>query len=107
MRRSARLLERRIYAAAKNSVVRLLMEALTCHLSRSNISGHPYPGFSLSPDGPGDELSIYCQVCGIDYNGVRPSSGAASQDCPSGVAFFKGRGHSNVAAPEDGRTPPL
>jgi hypothetical protein len=49
----------------------------------------------------------YCQMCGIDYSGVRPSSGAASLDCPSAVVFSKGRGHSYVAAPEDGRTPPL
>jgi hypothetical protein len=32
--------------------------------------------------------------------------GVASRDCLSGVAFFQGRVHSDVAAPEDGRTPP-
>jgi hypothetical protein len=38
------------------------------------------------------ERRIYCQVHGIDYSGVRPSSGAASQDYPSVVAFPKGAG---------------
>jgi hypothetical protein len=50
---------------------------------------------------PNGVWTQYCQVRGIDYSGVRSSSGAASRDWLSGGAFFQGRAHSDVVAPED------
>ena len=43
-----------------------------------------------------------------DYNviGVRPSSGAASTGCSDASASIGARSRSDIAAPEDGRTPP-
>src|SRR3989442_1975506 len=43
-----------------------------------------------------------------DYNviGVRPSSGAASTGCSHGSDSIGARSRSDIAAPEDGRTPP-
>src|SRR2546426_7653406 len=43
-----------------------------------------------------------------DYNviGVRPSSGAASTGCSDASDSTGARSRSDIAAPEDGRTPP-
>src|SRR5436190_1591851 len=43
-----------------------------------------------------------------DYNavGVRPSSGAASTGCCDASDSIGARSRSDIAAPEDGRTPP-
>src|SRR5437667_11741671 len=43
-----------------------------------------------------------------DYNavGVRPSSGAASTGCSDASDSIGARSRSDIAAPEDGRTPP-
>src|SRR2546426_10016000 len=43
-----------------------------------------------------------------DYNviGVRPSSGAASTSCSDASDSIGARSRSDIAAPEDGRTPP-
>src|SRR6266478_10092616 len=43
-----------------------------------------------------------------DYNviGVRPSSGAASTGCSDASDSIGARSRSEIAAPEDGRTPP-
>src|SRR6266571_29492 len=45
---------------------------------------------------------------GADYNviGVRPSSGAASTGCSDASDSIGARSRSDIAAPEDGRTPP-
>jgi hypothetical protein len=50
---------------------------------------------------------LYCQGRTIDDRGVRPSSGAASPDGAGATKFSKAYLHSHVAAPGDGRTPPL
>src|SRR6266851_2923787 len=44
----------------------------------------------------------------VDYNviGVRPSSGAASTGCSDASDSIGARSRSDIAAPEDGRTPP-
>src|ERR1019366_5383510 len=49
----------------------------------------------------------YCQDRGIDDSGVRPSSGAASSESPDATKFSGAYLLLHVAAPGDGRTPPL
>ena len=50
---------------------------------------------------------LYCQGRRIDDRGVRPSSGAARPDCAGAAKFSKADLLYHVAAPGDGRTPPL
>jgi hypothetical protein len=45
-------------------------------------------------------------TAGEFLGGVRPSSGAASAESPDAPSFITARLPSNIAAPEDGRTPP-
>jgi hypothetical protein len=49
----------------------------------------------------------YCQVRRIGDSGVRPSSGAASTESCETVEFSGAYLRCHVAAPADGRTPPL
>jgi cellobiose phosphorylase len=49
----------------------------------------------------------YCQDRRKGDSGVRPSPGAASPEGATTLKFSKASGHFHVAAPGDGRTPPL
>ena len=46
-------------------------------------------------------------TAGEGVGGVRPSSGAASTEHADAPDFITAPSHSNIAAPEDGRTPRL